>query len=172
MSYVTGKTVKELREKRNITQKDLAKVLGISIAELLTGDLKENENPSGNMKKIQFYVCPVCGNVITAVGQGSFSCCGITLPEQEPESCDENHQIILETVDNEYHVTMDHPMNKGHYISFIAYVTSGSVEVVKLYPEQDISVRFKKKGTGILYAYCNRHGMYRLPVKLNRANRG
>lgn len=201
MSYVTGKTVKELREKRNITQKeladrinvsdktvskwetgkglpdisiieDLAKALGISIAELLTGDLRENENPSGNMKKTQFYVCPVCGNVITAVGQGSFSCCGITLLEQEPETCDENHQIILETVDNEYHVTMDHPMDKGHYISFIAYVTSGSVEVVKLYPEQDISVRFKKKGTGILYAYCNRHGMYRMLVKLNRANRG
>lgn len=100
------------------------------------------------------------------------SCCGITLPEQEPEVCDKEHQIILEIIDDEYHVRMDHSMNKGHYISFIAYVTSGSVEIVKLYPEQDISVRFRKKGTGILYAYCNRHGMYRMLVKPNRAKDG
>lgn len=69
MSYVTGKTIKELREKRKLTQKeladkihisdkniskwetekglpdigileDLAKALGISIAELLTWDFR------------------------------------------------------------------------------------------------------------------------------------
>ncbi|MCF2555468.1 helix-turn-helix domain-containing protein [Faecalicatena contorta] len=188
MSYVTGKTIKELREKQKLTQKeladkinvsdktvskwetdkglpdiaiieDLARALGTSIAELLTGDLRENENVSANMKKTHFYVCPVCGNVVTSVGQGSFSCCGITLLEQEPETCEEGHKLHLETVDNEYHVTMDHPMTKGHYISFIAYVTSDGAEIVKLYPEQDISVRFRKKGHGILYAYCNRHGM-------------
>lgn len=91
MSYVTGKTIKELREKRNLTQKELAekinvsdktvskwetskglpdigiveelaKALSVSIGELLTGEYRQNENPSGNMKKMQFYVCPVCGN--------------------------------------------------------------------------------------------------------------
>ena len=190
MSYITGKIIKELREKKKLTQKELAKMLhlsdktiskwetgkglpdiailedlaqalGVSIAELLTGDLTENENPSGNMKKLHFYVCPVCGNIITSVGRGTFSCCGITLPEQEPETCDDHHLLILDTVDNEYYVTMDHPMTKDHYISFLAYITSGSAEVVKLYPEQDISVRLRKKGHGILYAYCNRHGLFR-----------
>ena len=193
MSYVTGKTIKELREKRKLTQKelaeqisvsdktiskwetgkglpdiaiieDLAKSLGVSIAELLTGDLRENENPSGNMKKILFYVCPICGNIITSVGQGAFSCCGVTLPPLEAEACEETHQIQVETVDHEYYVTLDHPMNKKHFISFLAYVTSASVEIAKLYPEQDISVRFRKKGHGILYAYCNRHGMFRVLV--------
>lgn len=193
MSYVTGKTIKELREKRKLTQKelaeqisvsdktiskwetrkglpdiviieDLAKSLGVSIAELLTGNLRENENPSGNMKKILFYVCPICGNIITSVGQGTFSCCGVTLPPLEAEACEETHQIQVETVDHEYYVTLDHPMNKKHSISFLAYVTSASVEIAKLYPEQDISVRFRKKGHGILYAYCNRHGMFRILV--------
>ena len=193
MSYVTGQTIKELREKRKLTQKglaeqisvsdktiskwetgkglpdiaiieELAKALGVSIAELLTGDLRENENPSGNMKKILFYVCPICGNIITSVGQGTFSCCGVTLPPLEAESCDDTHKIHVETIDNEYYVTLDHPMNKKHSISFLAYVTSASVEIAKLYPEQDISVRFRKKGHGILYAYCNRHGMFRMVV--------
>lgn len=190
MSYVTGNTIKRLREKHGITQKelaekicvsdktvskwetnkgfpdvsiieDLARALGVSLTELFTGDLKINENQSGNMKKIQFYVCPVCGNVITALGEGSFSCCGVALPKQEAESADENHMISVETIDDEYCVTMKHPMNKKHSLSFLAYVTSGSAEVIKLYPEQEITVRFRKKGHGILYAYCNRHGLFR-----------
>lgn len=190
MSYVTGNTIKKLREKQGITQKELAekinvsdktiskwetnkgfpdvsvieeltKALGISLAELFTGDLKTNENQSGNMKKVQFYVCPVCGNVITALGEGSFSCCGVNLPKQEAEAADEEHVLSVEVIDHEFSVTMDHLMNKKHYISFIAYVTSDTAEVIKLYPEQDISVRFRKKGHGFMYAYCNRHGLYR-----------
>ena len=192
MGYVTGNTIKELREKKKYTQKelaerlkisdkavskwetnrglpdigiieDLAKVLGVSIAELLTGDCRENENSAGNMKRTHFYVCPICG-IITSVGCGAVTCCGVLLPEQEPEKVEEGHQLVVETVDNEYSVTMAHPMTKIHYISFIAYVTSDAVEMVKLYPEQDISVRFRKKGHGFLYCYCNRHGMFRMLV--------
>lgn len=116
---------------------------------------------SGNMKKIQFYVCPICGNIITALGEGDFSCCGNTLIRQEAETMDEAHLLSVETIDNEYSVALQHPMTKEHYISFIAYITSNSVEIIKLYPEQDISVRFRKKGHGFLYAYCNEHGLFR-----------
>lgn len=193
MNYITGNTIKKLREKKGITQKELAdmisvsdktvskwetnkglpdiriseelaKALGVSLPELLTGDLKINGNISGNMKKVKFYVCPVCGNVITAVGEGHFSCCGIPLPCLDAEAQDEMHQISAETVDGEYYVSMQHDMSKEHYISFIAYVTCDSVEIVKLYPEQDISVRFRKKGHGMLYVYCNRHGLFRTSV--------
>ncbi len=190
MSYVTGITIKRLREKNSFTQKELAdricvsdktiskwetgkgfpdagileelaQNLNVSLTELFTGDLRVNENLSGNMKKAKFYVCPVCGNVIAATGEGSYSCCGIHLPDLEPEIMDEEHQIVVEDIDNEYSISMHHSMEKKHYISFIAYVTSGTVEMVKLYPEQDISVRFRKKGHGILYAYCNKHGLYK-----------
>lgn len=193
MSYVTGNAIKKLREKRGLTQKelaelinvsdkavskwetnrglpdisiieDLSKALGVSVTELLTGDLKTNENVSGNMKKVQFYICPVCGNIITAMGAGSFSCCGVVLLKQEAEAMDEDHLVTVETIDNEYSVTMQHPMSKDHYVSFIAYVTSGTAEIVKLYPEQDIFVRFRKKGHGLLYVYCNRHGLYKKAI--------
>lgn len=30
-------------------------------------------------------ICPVCGNIIASAGFGSFTCCGIVLPEQEAE---------------------------------------------------------------------------------------
>ena len=194
MSYITGELIKELREKKHLTQKELADkimvsdktiskwetnkglpdigiidelagALGISVADLLTGEYRENENVSANMKKMHFYVCPVCGNVITSIGSGSFSCCGISLMEQETEAeYEENHRIQVETIEHEYHVFMNHEMTKNHYISFIAYVTSDTVELKKLYPEQEISVRFSRKGHGCLYVYCNRHGMMSMRV--------
>lgn len=193
MGYVTGKIIKELREKRKITQKELAerinvsdktvskwetekglpdvaiieelaKALGTSITELLTGDLRENENTSGNMKKMHFFVCPICGNIITSVGQGTFSCCGITLFESEAEKCDDSHLICLEAVENEYYVSMSHAMNKKHYISFIVYVTANGCEMIKLYPEQDVAIRFRRRGHGMIYVYCNKHGMFQMTV--------
>lgn len=193
MHYITGNTIKQLREKRGMTQKelseminmsdktiskwetdrglpdisviaDLAKALGVSIAELFTGECRENKNQSANMKKMLFYVCPICGNIVTSVGAGTFSCCGITLLQQEAEKCDANHDIKVEVIDHDYFVTLQHDMCKDHYISFIAYITSGTLEMVKLYPEQDIAVRFYKHGHGIILAYCNKHGLYQILV--------
>ena len=189
MSYVQNETIRALRERKALTQKqlaeklcisdktiskwetgkglpdislleDLARVLGVSLTELMTGDLQTNENRSANLRRMGFYVCPVCGNVITAVGKGSFSCCGIPLPVQEAQPEDNAHTITVEPVEDEICVTIAHPMTKSHYISFSAWVSNDRAELVKLYPEQDITVRFKKRGHGTVYAYCNRDGLF------------
>lgn len=190
MSYITGTLIKELREKQNMTQKQLAeklnvsdktiskwendrglpdittidslaKALGISVAELFTGEFYTNTNRSGNMRKSVFYVCPLCGNIIVAAGQGSFSCCGISLPVLEAESYDDDHIINIEVIDDEYYISSTHSMTKEHYISFIAFAAGDRVDIVKLYPQQDVSARFRKSGHGIFYMYCNRHGLYK-----------
>lgn len=190
MSYVTGNIIKELREKKGYTQRQLADILlvsdktiskwetgkglpdvgivselayslGVSLAELLTGEYAENRNRSSNMKKLSFYVCPVCGNIIQAVGNGSYSCCGILLPELETEEEDEKHVLEAEEIDGEYYVSLEHEMSKTHYISFFAYVTGSYVQMIKMYPEQNAECRFTKRGHGFIYAYCNRHGLYR-----------
>lgn len=189
MSYVQNETIRALRERKALTQKqlaeklcisdktiskwetgkglpdislleDLARALGVSLTELMTGDLQTNENRSANLRRMGFYVCPVCGNVITAVGKGSFSCCGIPLPVQEAQPEDNAHTITVEPVEDEICVTIAHPMTKSHYISFIAWVSNDRAELVKMYPEQDITVRFKKRGHGTVYAYCNRDGLF------------
>lgn len=193
MNYVTGKTIKTLRERKSLTQKQLADILGVSdktiskwetskgypditiveqlslalgvsLSELFTGNIKENQNLSANLRKSTFYVCPVCGNIISAVGQCNISCCGIVLPEQTAEICDDGHNICLELSDNEYYITVDHPMTKQHYISFIAYVTPYSNEIIKQYPEQTAAARFRKMGHGFVYIYCNKDGMYKITV--------
>lgn len=191
--YVTGSVIRSLREKKGFTQKRLAELLlvsdkavskwetgkglpdislleplagalGVSVAELLSGDCRTNANRSGNMLRSCFYVCPLCGNVIHSTGQGSFSCCGITLPVQEGDPPDDTHAIHVEQVETDYYITMDHPMTKGHFISFFAYITTNRVQFVKTYPEQNAELRFSISGSGILYAFCNRHGLFQIQV--------
>ena len=125
-SYVTGPVIKALREKKNYTQKQLAdrlavsdktiskwetgrglpdlslleplaSALGVSVAELLSGEQITNQNRSANPLRGKFYVCPVCGNVIHAMGEGAFHCCGVALPPLEAEECDGDHEIKVET---------------------------------------------------------------------------
>ena len=192
-TYVTGATIKELREKRNLTQVELAEeigvssktiskwetgkglpditmlqplaqTLGISIIELMNGEHISNQNVSGNMLRCKFYVCPICGNVIHTMGSTLVSCCGITLPALEAEEGDEDHVLHVERVEDEHFVTVRHPMTKEHFISFIASVTSDRLQMVKLYPEGNAETRLQLRGRGYLYYYCNRHGLFKKKI--------
>ena len=192
-NYVTGALIRKLRESRKMTQEELAdricvsskavskwetgqgfpdvslleplaKALGISVIELLSGEDIRNLNRSSNMAKGKFYVCPVCGNVIRATGEAVVSCCGITLPPLEPEPADLDHSIRVETVEDEYYVTVAHPMAKDHFISFLAAVSDHGVQFVKLYPEGSAEARFRIDRVRYVCAYCNRHGLFQLKI--------
>ena len=189
-AYVTGATVKALREGRGMTQAELAErigvssktvskwetgkglpdisllqplagALGISLIELMNGEHITNRNISANMTRCKFYVCPVCGNVIHAMGSAVVSCCGISLPPLEAEEPGEDHEVTVEAVEDEHFVTVCHPMTKTHFISFVAFVTTDRLQLVKLYPEGDAQTRLQLRGRGHLYYFCNRHGLFR-----------
>ena len=140
----------------------LAQALGISVIELLSGEDISNVNRSSKLTRGKFYVCPVCGNVIHATGEAVVSCCGITLPPLEAETCDAEHQINKEIVEDEYYVTVDHPMTKDHYISFLAAVSDDGIQLKKLYPEGPCEARFRIRAVRKIYAFCNRHGLFLL----------
>lgn len=53
-------------------------------------------------------------------------------------------------------------MRKDHYISFIAQIRYDRMELVKLYPEQLAEARLSYWPGAELYAYCNRHGLFRI----------
>ena len=187
--YVTGAVIRRLRENKQMTQEDLAqkihvtgkavskwetgqgfpdislleplaKALGISVIELLSGEDIQNKNRSAHMARGAFYVCPVCGNIIRTTGEALISCCGITLPPIIAEEPDEDHLLHVEIVEDEYYVTIDHPMTKNHYISFLAAVSDDRLQLVKLYPEAGAEARFKIGHVIRIYAYCNRHGLF------------
>ena len=192
-SYVTGITIKQLRESRDLTQAELAEqigvssktvskwetgkglpditllqplaeALGISVIELMNGEHISNRNTSANMMRSKFYVCPVCGNVIHSIGTALISCCGIVLPPLEAEEADDSHAVTVENVEDEHFVTVHHPMTKEHFISFVAYETCDRLQLVKLYPEGNAETRMQLRGRGYLYWYCNHHGLFRKKV--------
>ena len=193
-NYVTGAVIKKLRENKKMTQEELAekifvtskavskwetgkgfpdiglleslgKALDVSVIELLSGADVKNLNKASNMVKGKFYVCPVCGNVILATGEAVISCCGLTLPPLDAEPTDDAHFISVETVEDEFFVTVNHPMTKTHYISFVAAISDQGVQLVKLYPEGNAEARFKINRVKKLYAYCNMHGLFEAGTK-------
>jgi len=192
-TYITGSAIRSLREKKGITQaqladmlnvsskavskwetakglpditliESLAKALGVSVMELMSGDTVVNRNVSSNILRSKFYVCPLCGNILHATGDALISCCGITLPPLEAEECDDLHSVTVEAVEDEQFITVHHEMSKQHFISFAAYLTCDRMQLVKFYPEGNAETRLQLRGRGYLYIYCNRHGLMRKKI--------
>lgn len=192
-TYITGATIKALRESRKLTQAELAEkigvssktvskwetakglpdisllqplaqALGISVIELMNGRHITNHNISANMLRCNFYVCPVCGNAIHSMGNAVVSYCGITLPPLEAEDGDDQHSITIENVEDEQFLSIHHPMTKQHFISFAAFVTSDRMQFVRFYAEGNAQTRLQLRGRGYLYYYCNQHGLFRTKV--------
>ena len=195
--YVTGAMIKRLRENNKLTQLQLAEAigvsdkavskwetgrgypdislveplassLGVSVIELFSGENVANTNKSANMLRMNFYVCPICDNVIVSTGETIVSCCGVVLPSLDAEPEDETHRLTVERIEDEYYVTLPHEMTKTHYISFIAAVKDNACELTKLYPEGPAEARFKISRTKYLYFYCNRHGLFCTRLKILR----
>lgn len=189
--YVTGTMIKRLRERAGMTQQQLAaridvgdkaisrwecgrgypditlleplaSALGVSVAELVAGSDIENANRSANVLRSRLYVCPVCGNVLHAMGEAVVSCCGVSLPPLEAEPAEDDHAISVERVEDELYVSLAHPMTKAHHIAFLAAVSPDRMQLVKLYPEGAAAARFRRAGVRDIYAYCNHHGLFRV----------
>ncbi len=191
--YVTGAVIKELREKKHLTQAELAEklyvsdksvskwetgkgypdislleliaeVLGVSVAELISGNAVSNVNVSANMLRSHFYVCPICGNVLHSMGEAVIHCHGILLSPCQAEETNENHMIFIEKVEDEYYIRIEHDMTKQHYISFIAALSSDKIQMMKLYPEGNAEARVKINGVKKILFYCNRDGLFSINV--------
>lgn len=139
---------------------ELSQILGVNIEEILLGEIEFNEMVGGNMKKLKFYVCPQCNNLMTATGDASISCCGKRLEALVAAKATEKHLLNIEPIEDELFVSSAHEMRKEHYISFVAYVTGDKALIVKQYPEWNMQFRFHKLGHGKLYWYCSNHGLF------------
>ena len=188
-SCITGAAIRQLRIRNHLTQlqlasklhlsdktiskwetgkgspditllEPLAKALGVSVAELLSGSPVRNANVSSNMLRSKFYVCPVCGNVIHSMGEIMASCHGIRLTPAVPALSDEDHKIFIERSEDEYYVRIDHDMTKQHYISFMAALSDDRLQMVRLYPEGNAEARFKLRGVRRICFFCSRDGLF------------
>ena len=124
-----GAMIKNLRRERGLTQRQLAEALNISdrtvskwergqgvpdlslidslarlfetdLQNLLSGDMRKNEPWRGNMKTLPFFICPVCGNIITAAETAEVTCCGKTLKPQQPLEAPPAERLSAELSEN------------------------------------------------------------------------
>ena len=141
-----GKLILSLRKEKNMTQKKLAdamnlsdrtiskwergvgcpdisllnklsEIFGVNIEKILSGDLYPNDKEAGNMRRVKFYVCPTCNNVLFSIGKAEVFCCGRKLLVLAAEAKSENHSMNIEEIENDYFITIDHEMTKSHYIN-------------------------------------------------------
>ena len=199
-----GKLIYTLRKEKGLTQRRLAECMNISdktvskwerglgcpdvsllselsnlfhvdLSEMLRGQLTTNDILGGSMKRIRFYVCPKCGNVLTALTDTSISCCGNVLTAltdtsisccgkklqpQEWKKAEGPDKLAVEKIENDYYISTGHEMTREHYISFVALLSGDTIMLRKQYPEWDLQVRIPVFAHGRLVWYCTRHGLF------------
>ena len=188
----TGALIRVLRLEKGLTQQGLAELLGVSnravskwerglgspdlsllpalslqlgvdLAGLLSGGLPEPDNTGGSMKHIRFFVCPQCGDLITATGEAAVSCCGRRLEPLPVQKPDEAHSLQIHPVEDEWFVTSGHPMERGHSITFVALATGAELKWIRLWPEGALQLRLPKRH-GLLLWHCSRDGLFAKPI--------
>ena len=121
----------------------------------------------------KFYICKHCGNVIEKVEDKGVPvvCCGEVMKELQAgieDAAFEKHIPVYTVEGDTVHVfvgEVEHPMEKEHYIMWIAQVSENRTTHVKLYPEQKTETRFPYISGATLYAYCNKHGLWKTTIK-------
>ncbi|WP_028509781.1 helix-turn-helix domain-containing protein [Ruminococcus sp. NK3A76] len=181
-----GLTQKELAERINVSDKAVSKwergngcpdisllsaladVFGTDIQVLLNGEVNKNESEVGNMKKMRFYVCKECGNIVTATSDAAITCCGSKLSPLEPKKAEENERLSVEDIGGELYISSEHPMTKEHYISFIAYQSDSSIMMFKQYPEWNVQLTMPLFRYGRLVWFCTQCGLLYQDIRPNR----
>lgn len=185
----TGALIRRLRTERGLTQKQLAEALTVSdkavskwergmglpdvsllprlcelfkvdLSRLIDGEIDDGDTVKGNMKKTNYFVCPVCGNISLCTGEAALSCCGRRLEPLKAKKAAEDEKLNVEKLENQWFVSSTHEMTKTHYISFIALATGDRIELIKLYPEWDMQTRLSTLAHGMLLWYCTEHGLF------------
>ena len=173
-----GYTQKQLAEKLNVSPKTvskwetdagypdismiatLAQLFEITAEQLLGAENKPTLQNGGNMKRVKFYYCESCGNVLTGTGTATISCCGRKLNPLEIQKMNDVHEVKIDYLDDDYFLQLSHEMEKDHFISFVAWASFDRVMIVRLYPEQNAELHMYLPRKGDLYVFCNKDGLF------------
>lgn len=124
-------------------------------------------------KELVIKKCKKCGALVKVIedcncGGCGIVCCDEPMEKLVPNSVDaafEKHVPTYEKMDDGIFVTVNHVMEKEHFIEWIALVSENKEYFVTLYPEQNAEVHLPYISGSKLYAYCNKHGLWETEVK-------
>ena len=118
----------------------------------------------------QVYKCNVCGNMVEVIhtGAGELVCCGQPmelLSEKDQDEGLEKHVPVIGKTKTGVKVkigSVDHPMEKAHFIEWIEIIANGKVFRQFLKPGQAPEAEFSVQADNITAReYCNLHGLWK-----------
>ena len=95
-------------------------------------------------------------------------CCGETMAEMKPNTVDaaaEKHVPQVEVLSNYLVVNVNHVMEDDHYIEWVALSSDKVLGKKFLKPGEQAKAIFPYIKGSEVYAYCNKHGLWKADVK-------
>lgn len=120
--------------------------------------IKRCEKCGATVKVIEDCNCSGCGIV----------CCGETMKELVPNSVDaavEKHVPNYTVEGDKIIAYVNHVMEDEHYIEWISIVSDQKECIKYLNPGDEAKATFKYVPGSTIYAYCNKHGLWKNDVK-------
>lgn len=121
---------------------------------------------------MQFKKCKHCNAVINVMNENSLKNCDLTccnekmepiIPNSE-ECAVEKHLPTYQIKNDKLIVQVNHVMEEEHFISFIGLVTEDKEFIASLNKKDSPIVEFPYEKGAIIYAYCNKHGLWKTKV--------
>ena len=122
----------------------------------------------------RFYLCKICGKVIGLIHDTGTPtiCCGKEMELLKANTSDgahEKHVPAYEIDESKGEIIVkvgeiEHPMEKDHYIMWIAQVTDNMTMRKQLFPGQQPMVTMQYIKGSTIYAYCDKHGLWKKEV--------
>ena len=124
-------------------------------------------------KKIIIKKCDKCGAMVKVLKDCTCDNCGIKCCEEEmkeliPNSVDaafEKHVPIYEVKDGKIFVRVNHVMEEEHYIKWISIVFDDKEVTTFFEPNKEAITHCKYIPGSTIYAYCNKHGLWKTEVE-------
>ena len=124
-------------------------------------------------KELVIKKCKSCGAIIEVLEDCGYEgceikCCGENMETLIPNSVDaaiEKHVPTYEKNGDKILVKVNHVMEEEHYIEWICQVSDNKECMVKLSPAQVAEATFPYEPNSTLYAFCNKHGLWKTEVE-------
>ena len=123
-----------------------------------------------NNGKLILKKCLKCGKVIEEIESSACDtmCCGDAMVEIVANSTDaavEKHVPTYEVLEGNMEVKVNHVMEDDHYIEWISIVFEDGEVTTFFNPGDEATVISSYVPGSTIYAYCNKHGLWKTDVK-------
>lgn len=123
------------------------------------------------MKEFYLKRCMKCGATVQVIDDCTcacgIQCCGEKMQDLLPNSIDasiEKHVPVYEVREGRVSIRVNHVMDEDHYIEWISVIYEGKEETKYFKPGDEPTMECKYAKGAVIYAYCNKHGLWKKDI--------